>query len=98
MTRYRILSPAQDEIAAAALFYEDASSGLGEAFLDDVRHVIDRLCQYPDSGVIVRGSLRGVLLSRFPFRIIYSVEGDSILVVAVAHQRRRPGYWIERRW
>jgi plasmid stabilization system protein ParE len=96
MIGYRFLSPAEAEMTEAALFYEAASSGLGNDFLDDVQQAMGRLCEYPQAGEVVASGLRRMLLHRFPFSIIYSVETDVILVVAIAHHGRRPGYWQSR--
>jgi len=94
MIGYRFLSPAENEMSEAALFYE--SVGLGNDFLDDVQQRIDTLCQYPKSGTLIDTKLRRVLLHRFPFGIIYAEERDEIVIVSIAHQRRRPGYWQSR--
>ena len=80
----------------ASVFYESASPNLGAAFLEDVQRGIDLLRNHPDIGQAVGGALRRVLLHRFPFSLIYTIEKDAILVVAVAHQNRRPDYWRER--
>lgn len=80
----------------ASLFYEAELSGLGLEFLDDVQRVVDALREYPKFGQAVGRGLRRALLRRFPFSLIYSEQPDAILVVAVAHQKRRPGYWRER--
>ena len=80
----------------AALFYEAASTNLGGDFLDDVQHAIDRLREYPELGEALAGRLRRTLLQRFPFSIVYSVERHKILIVAVAHHGREPGYWMSR--
>lgn len=80
----------------AALFYEEQSQGLGVEFLDDVQRTIDRLKDNPVIGQAAVDDLRRGLLSRFPFFIIYAIESDSLLIVAVAHQRRRPEYWRDR--
>jgi plasmid stabilization system protein ParE len=96
MIGYRFLSPAEDELTAAALFYDAASPGLGSDFLDDIQTAIDRLCEYPQAGKQITSSLRRMLLHRFPFSIIYSEDSDVILVIAVAHHGRRPGYWRTR--
>ena len=80
----------------AALFYDENVSGLGTDFIDDVQRAVDRLRNYPTLGRVVTGDLRRILLSRFPFCIIYSIEPEGLLIVAVAHQYRRPGYWRER--
>ena len=94
MIGYRFLSPAEDEMSEAALFYE--SVGLGNDFLDDVQQRIDTLCQYPKSGTLIDTNLRRTLLHRFPFSMIYAEERDAILIVSIAHQRKRPGYWQSR--
>lgn len=96
MIDYRFLLPAEEEMTEASQFYEAASAGLGTDFLDDVQRVITAVCESPLLGVEVRGKLRRVLLHRFPFSIMYSVEADAIVIVAVAHQRRRPNYWRSR--
>lgn len=95
MIGYRFLEPAEKGMTEASLFYQAASSGLGNDFLDDVQRVVDNLCEDPLLGCAVARNLR-MMLHRFPFSVIYSVEVDLILVVAVAHYSRRPGYWQDR--
>jgi toxin ParE1/3/4 len=90
---YRLLPPAEEEMIEAALFYETASSGLGGDFLDDIQHAIDMAREHPDLGLGVAHGFRRMLVRRFPFTVIYAVESDQIVVVAIAHQRRRPEYW-----
>ncbi|MBI2994132.1 MAG: type II toxin-antitoxin system RelE/ParE family toxin [Gammaproteobacteria bacterium] len=80
----------------AARFYERETEGLGADFLDDVQRAIDRLRDNPRLGLTITTELRRSLLSRFPFSVIYAVEPEGLLIVAVAHQRRRPGYWRGR--
>jgi len=96
MIGYRFLSAAEEEMIAAALFYEEAAAGLGRDFLDDVQQAIDKLRLYPELGVKVAVGLRRALLHRFPFTIIYAPQADAILVIAIGHARRRPGYWQSR--
>jgi len=96
MIAYRFLYPAEEEMTEASMFYEAASDGLGSDFLADVQFRIDSLRHHPHLGRTVGGALRRILLHRFPFSLIYSVEADAILIVAVAHYLRRPGYWKNR--
>jgi plasmid stabilization system protein ParE len=96
MIGYRFLSPAEEEMTEASLFYEAASNGLGSDFLDDVQQAVDRLREYPQTGKAVAPGLRRMLLHRFPFSVIYAAETDLILVIAIAHHGRRPGYWQSR--
>jgi plasmid stabilization system protein ParE len=80
----------------ASVFYEAATSGLGTRFLDEIQRIVNILRDHPELGQPVGRGLRRALLHRFPFSLIYSVEIDAILIVAVAHQRRQPGYWRNR--
>ena len=75
----------------AALFYETA-----HASLDDIRYAIDTVRERPKLGVEIAYGFRRVLVWRFPFSIIYFLESGQIVVVAVAHQSRRPDYWRVR--
>jgi plasmid stabilization system protein ParE len=96
MIGYSFLLPAEEEMTEASVFYEAATSGLGAGFLDEVQRLVKVLCKHPELGQSVDRGLRRVLLHRFPFSLIYSVESDAVLIVAVAHQRRRPDYWRDR--
>lgn len=80
----------------AALFYETARIGFGDIFLDDMQRAINSIRQRPEIGANIAYGFRRVLVQRFPFNIIYWIESDEIVVAAVAHQRRRPNYWIKR--
>ena len=80
----------------AALFYESARPGLGALYLDDVQHALDIARERPYLGVAVALGFRRMLLRRFPFSLIYAIESNDVVVVAVAHQRRSPNYWKGR--
>lgn len=80
----------------AALDYEEAHDRLGEAFLDDIQYAIDTVREHPQLGAEIAYGFRRMLVRRFPFSVIYFVEGDEIVVVAVAHHSRRPEYWKGR--
>ena len=62
----------------------------------DVDRVINLLRNHPMLGRQLENNLRRALLRRFPFSLIYAVEANAIVIVAVSHQRRRPGYWRDR--
>jgi len=96
MISYRFLTPAEEEMTEAALFYEAVSSRLGTDFLDDVQRAINRLCDYPQAGEVITSGFRRTLLHQFPFNLIYAIEQNVIVIIAVAHQSRRPDYWKSR--
>jgi plasmid stabilization system protein ParE len=62
----------------------------------EVERVVTLVAQRPDAGAPMPGGRRRWLLTRFPFAVVYRVTDDSIRVLAVAHHRRRPGYWQAR--
>ena len=96
MIPYRFLSPAEEEMTEAALFYEAASNGLGSDFLDAVQTAIDRLRDYPHFGQSIDLDLRRALLYQFPFSLIYTIDENVIVIIALAHDSREPGYWRSR--
>lgn len=96
MIGYRYLPSAREELNAAAAFYESRVPGLGREFLDDVERAVASVRARPAIGVAVGRAFRKSLLLRFPFSVIYAERPDEILIVAVSHHRRRPGYWRRR--
>jgi plasmid stabilization system protein ParE len=86
---------AQDELIESALYYEAARAGLGAAFRDAVRAVLDRLLEFPEIGEPRHGTRR-LMVAGFPYDIVYRVTTMDLEVLAVAHHRRRPGYWRRR--
>lgn len=90
---YEFHPEAEQEFIEAAAFYEQNVTGLGERFGKEVRRAIVRLMEYPLIGSLIDADLRRLLLTRFPYFLIYSSTSDLLRVVAVAHVHRRPGYW-----
>ena len=96
-----ILDEAEDELKAAADYYEDQSAGLGTELRVEIGRALEQVSSFPRSGKPVPGratvvELRQVFVRRFPFSVIYLLEPTSIWIVAFAHHRRRPGYWKRR--
>ncbi len=87
---------ASRELNEAAVFYDLEQPGLGSAFLDAVESallaVVDNPCAFP----VLLGETRKRVVGRFPYSILYWVDGTTIHVTAIAHHRRRPDYWEER--
>ena len=83
----------QDLIAAAKFWAKRASAALGNAFLDEIGRACTLLGENPLSGHPDRLQTRRLVLRRFPFSVVYRVLANEIQVIAVAHHRRKPGYW-----
>lgn len=84
---------AQLELDEAADFYDLESLGLGAEFVDSVEAALHSLLEFPESCPVLLGETRKLVIERFPYSVMYWIDGDVIVVSAVAHQRRRPGYW-----
>jgi len=98
---FRVDNEADKELEAAAVWYEDQRAGLGEEFLRSVQEAIDQIRAFPSAGALhpqVPEDLqaRRVLVQSFPYAVVYLELPDEIRVLAVAHMKRRPGYWMER--
>lgn len=91
------LLEAGEEMVAAARFYEAQATGLGVDFLVEVRRATEGISKNPRAGRVLRGKVRRRLVRRFPYSLLYRVNPDEIVVMAVMHLRRRPGYWRGRR-
>lgn len=88
---------AAQEYRKARHWYDQRRPGLGAEFIAEVDRAIARIEAYPDRWPIFRGHHRRVRVQRFPYSIYYFVAtGSRAHVLAVAHHRRRPGYWLRR--
>ncbi len=84
------------EFQAAADFYENEVPGLGEGFISEVERITALIESHPAIGKPIDEVFRRAVLVRFPFSVIYCAENGKLWIIAVAHQRRRPGYWRSR--
>jgi len=82
---------------AAAFYTEKATAELGLALVAEFERGANFLLANPLIGSPFRGTSRRYVLRRFPYSIIYRATADQIQIVAVAHHRRRPGYWAKRK-
>ena len=89
------LAEAEEELLEAALWYEAREPGLGVRFRVEVARVVSRIAEDPTLWR-ERGGYRRVNCPVFPYYIPYFIRGDTIIVAAVAHGHRRPGYWKDR--
>ena len=96
MIPHEFHSEAEEELLESALFYDSRVKGLGESFTSEVQRTVEMIREHPDLGSPLGSKVRRVLVRRFPYNIIYRHDANRIFILAVAHQRRRPGYWRHR--
>ncbi len=89
------------ELEAAALWYNSRRPGLGVEFIEAFDHVLEQIDRWPEIGPVVPGvpadiPARRFPLTRFPYYVAYMEWDQVIRILAVAHDRRKPGYWFSR--
>jgi plasmid stabilization system protein ParE len=89
------------EATAAGDWYESQRPGLGADFAGEVERAFEMISENPQTwpawpGFPIGLGVRRFLLPRFPFALAYVVRADDVVVLAVAHTSRRPGYWLSR--
>jgi plasmid stabilization system protein ParE len=84
------------EARAARAWYQERSASTAEAFLAELDHAVAMIGASPLRYPAHAHGTRRFVMRRFPFSVVYRVLDDDVLIVAVAHGRRRPGYWRAR--
>ncbi len=87
-----------EELEEARAWYEDHAVGLGDEFLDEVERAVSTIQSSPEAWPTYSHQTRRFLVHRFPFSVVYRYDKMKIQIVAVAHQRRKPGYWMSRKF
>lgn len=90
------LVEARDEIEESVAWYRKKDSAVPPRFVDEVDRTIERIVADSNVGHPSERETRSVLLHDFPFRIVFAELSDRIVIIAVAHHCRQPGYWLKR--
>ena len=95
----RFSHPASEEFGEAVRWYEKRRPGWGGRLFDSVTHAIERIQEFPGIGAArpERLAIHQFRVLGFPYMIVYRVMEHDIVIVAVAHTSRRPGYWKDHR-
>ena len=84
------------ELLDAIEYYRNRSPDLASAFYQEVERCLEELLEFPELAPVKRFSVRQQPLRRFPYNVLYTVDPDVLYIVAIAHQKRRPDYWLRR--
>ena len=96
--KYQFHPAAEAEFLEAVGFYESKVTGLGSALVSEFEMLADLIGDTPQAWQIVLGpDIRKAPLQRFPLSVIYREKTPGFEVLAIAHDRRRPQYWLNRR-
>lgn len=99
--RVRFEDEADAEYRLAGRWYEERREHLGIEFFDAVDATIDRIVAMPQAGTLVPrvtldSRVRRRAVPRFPYHVVYLETSAEIRILAIAHDRRKPGYWTSR--
>lgn len=94
--KVRLLAAARQELDDAVAWYDEQAPGLGREFLDEIDRAVRRAAAFPMSCPEIEPDMRRCLLARFPYGLIFGVDGQTLVIVAVAHLHREPRYWSDR--
>ena len=97
MKPLRIEDDAEEELKAAADYFEDKRPGLGLALEERIREALQKIQRNPGLYPFYKKTpFQKCLVDQFPYLVFYREYDQHISIVAVAHGRRRPGYWRKR--
>ncbi len=94
--RHEIHPEALAEYEAAALYYAERDPRVGQRFVAAVEDAIDRILDSPTRWRVLDEDVRRCLTRVFPYGVLYTIEADFVLIVAVMHCSRQPGCWKRR--
>jgi len=92
----RFLPAAEAELLKEVAYYSNVRDGLGIKFEDAVESAVNNAVSNPLGGVPSPKGARSRLVKGFPFSVVFRASDTEILIVAVMHHRRKPGYWADR--
>ncbi|MDT8428131.1 MAG: type II toxin-antitoxin system RelE/ParE family toxin [Pseudomonadales bacterium] len=94
--RAKFVAPARCEFLKEVVYYNEQEPGLGNAFAQEVEEATVRALAFPEAGSPATKNTKLVFVNTFPFTVVYRPDRKGIIVFAVAHHRRAPGYWAQR--
>ncbi|MCP4217031.1 MAG: type II toxin-antitoxin system RelE/ParE family toxin [bacterium] len=94
--KYSFHPQAKKELKDAVKYYNVCGAGLGFVFFQEVQATIQRILQYPKSWTKLSKKTRQCLTRRYPYAVIFQEVDAGIIIIAVMHLKRKPGYWLKR--
>lgn len=94
--RIRFRADARRELLAACDYIDKERPGYGDLFSERVQREIELICEFPKIGKLLVDNARRRMIRGWSYSIVYLDRGHEIVVVAIAHYRRDPNYWLPR--
>ena len=93
---FRLSSRARLELLEATEWYASRSAKVARGFLAEYRRTRSRITTHPRRWPVLEGQVRSLAFRRYPYSLLYIIEDDHVLVLALKHHRRAPGYWKDQ--
>ena len=84
------------ELAEAVAHYDSKAEGLGTRLLVEMRAAVIHIETFPESSPVIAFAVRRKVLAKFPYDVFYAMNEDGVIILSIAHERRRPGVWLSR--
>jgi plasmid stabilization system protein ParE len=94
--RFEFHPEALAEYEDAARYYAGCQDGLELRFIAAVEHAVQGIIETPERWLVLEDDIHRCLTRVFPYAVLYSIEPDYVLIIAVMHSHREPGYWRKR--
>jgi len=96
MTDIRMMSAAEEEYTEALCWYAERSQLAAEGLDAEFERVLKTIAADPGRFPLCDARHRYCSMQHYPFQVIYRWNAEEILIVAVAHAKRKPGFWSDR--
>ncbi|PID76329.1 MAG: plasmid stabilization protein [Deltaproteobacteria bacterium] len=97
MNSVKFYPDAKEELISAIQYYENCQAGLGSRFRVAIELATQKILSSPFTYRTLKAPFRRYLVPKFPYSIVYSIEPNYILIIAIAHNKRKPHYWLKRK-
>jgi len=89
---------ASRETEETRAWYERQKKNLGAEFLQEIENAMEKIQQAPAAWLNYKFGTKRILVHRFPYSIVYRTKESMIQIVAIAHHKRKPFYWKDRKF
>ena len=95
--KYVFHPEALKEYAEVVQYYAEQRVAIAQAFINAIEDTVYRIQESPTRYAAIDGDVRRCMARRFPYGVLYTIEQDYVLILAVMHCSRKPGYWKSRK-
>jgi toxin ParE1/3/4 len=95
--RYMFHPEALAEYSEAVRYFAEQRVEVAQAFINTIEDTVYRIRESPDRYASIDDDVRRCMARKFPYGVLYTIEQDYILILAVMHCSQEPGYWKNRR-